>query len=182
LFGLVAPMSLVTAIFIWYVAPLRLAALGASPAEIARVIMLFYLFQLVLGPVAIRLTESRIGLSPTMIAGAVIAAVSLTAGGAETFWLMTATVAGVGAGFALLRGPALEFAAHHATGAPGRLTIYRVVERSVALVGLLTASTMVGTAESGRILDALSFLVIVGSLIFSVVAAVARKAGGRGVR
>ncbi|MDF2235731.1 MFS transporter [Albimonas sp. CAU 1670] len=178
LFGIVAPMNLVTAICIWYITPLRLAALGASPAEIARVVMLFYLFQLVLGPVAVRLAGSRFGLALTMVAGAAVAASSLAAFGSETFWLMTGTVAGVGAGLALVRGPALEFAAHHAASAPGRLHVYRVVERSVALVGLLAAASVIGGEDNDRILGFLSLLVFVGLLIFSIAAAVTRRTRG----
>lgn len=178
LFGIVGPMNLVTAICIWYLAPLRLAALGASPAEIARVVMLFYLFQLVFGPVAARLAGSRFGLTLTMVAGGAVAATSLAAFGSQTYWLMTGTVAGVGAGLALMRGPALEFAARHAAGAPGRLAVYRVVERSVALVGLTATASVIGGEDADRILEFLSLLVFLGLLIFSAAAAITRKARG----
>ncbi|WP_435259446.1 MFS transporter [Thioclava sp. FR2] len=172
LFGIVVPMNLVTAVGIWYLAPLRLAALDASPAETARVIMLFYLCQLLLGPVAVRMAESRFGLKMTMILGAFVAGTSLTLFGGETFWLMTATVAGVGAGFALLRGPALEFAAQQSTNAPGRMAVYRVAERAVALAGLLTAAAALGSDASGHIIDALSLIVFLGLLIFSSASAI----------
>ncbi|MCV2866909.1 MFS transporter [Albidovulum sediminicola] len=166
LFGIVVPLNLVTAVCIWYLAPLRLAELGASPAETARVIMLFYLFQLVLGPVAAKLAVSWLGPVSTMAVGAVIAASALVAFGLGTFWLTMAMVAGVGAGFALLRGPALEFAAECAHGSPHRLTIYRVVERSVTLVGLLAAASINGNGDRDSLLNGLCALVIGGLLIF----------------
>lgn len=166
LFGIVVPLNLVTAVCIWYLAPLRLAELGASPAETARVIMLFYLFQLVLGPVAAKLAVSWLGPVSTMAVGTVIAASALVAFGLGTFWLTMAMVAGVGAGFALLRGPALEFAVECAHGSPHRLTIYRVVERSVTLVGLLAAASINGNGDRDSLLNGLCALVIGGLLIF----------------
>lgn len=177
LLGVVVPLNLVTAVCIWYMAPLRLVAVGASPAEVARVIMLFYLFQLVFGPVAVWLSRSRLGQALTMVVGGAIAAISLWAFGSESFWLMTGTVAGVGAGFGLLRGPALEFAAQHAAGAQKRLAIYRVVERSGALVGLLVAASVIGTQDNDRILDALGILVFGGMLMFFAAVAAFRNLG-----
>jgi len=179
LFGIVVPLNLVTAVCIWYLAPLRLAEFGASPAETARVIMLFYLFQLLLGPVAARMAGSRLGPVSTMTVGGVIAATALAAFGFGTFWLTMALVAGVGAGFALLRGPALEFAADCAQGIPQRLTTYRVVERSVTLIGLLAAASMNGGGDSEGILTGLCVLVIAGLLIFNGAVAVDRRSKGR---
>lgn len=179
LFGVVVPLNLVTAVCVWYLAPLRLTELGTSPAETARVIMLFYLCQLVLGPVAARLAGSRLGLVGTMTVGAMIAATALAAFGIGTFWLTTATTAGVGAGFALLRGPALEFAADCAQGIPGRLATYRVIERAVTLVGLLAVASINGGGDRGVILDVLCVLVIGGIMIFIAADAVERRINGR---
>lgn len=179
LFGIVVPLNLVTAVCVWYLAPLRLTELGASPAETARVIMLFYLCQLILGPVAARLAGSRLGPVATMAIGAVVAATALAAFGIGSFWLTMATVAGVGTGFAMLRGPALEFAADCAQGIPRRLATYRVVERAVTLVGLLAAASIDGGGAREVILDVLCALVTGGLLIFIAAAAVERRIKGR---
>ncbi|MEZ5797795.1 MAG: MFS transporter [Paracoccaceae bacterium] len=175
LFGIVAPMNLVTAICIWYLAPLQLSALGSSPAEIARVIMLFYLFQLVFGPLASGMAASRFGLNATIFTGAAIAAAALAGFGAAGFWSMTATVAGLGVGYGLLRGPALDFAAQQAAAVPGRLTLYRVAERAVALAGLLAAASILKYGDIDRLLLILSVLVVIGLLLFTMAMAAGRR-------
>lgn len=178
LFGIIAPMNLVTAVCIWYIAPLHLSGQGAAPAEIARVIMLFYLFQFLLGALSARFAGHPLGLVVSITVGTGLAALSLVAFGASDFWPMVGTVTGVGAGYALVRGPALELAAWLAAGAPRRLTLYRVTERAVALCGLLATASVIDPANGDDIVRLLGILVFAGLAVFFVSAALDRDIRG----
>ena len=61
------PMNADTAIFIWYLTPLNLAALGSGPAEIARIVVLYCLALVLFGPTVARLSDTRIGPNPSVL-------------------------------------------------------------------------------------------------------------------
>lgn len=168
LFGIVAPLNLVTAISIWYLAPLHLSAFGASPAQVARVVMLFYLAQLILGPVSARIASHPLGLFASIIVGGTLAGLSLALLGGESFWQMTGTVIGVGAGFGLVRGPALELAARLSGGTARGLSAYRVTERGVALVGLLVTAFAMKDTGVDQVLGTLSAIIFAGLAVFCI--------------
>ncbi|MFD2857907.1 hypothetical protein ACFSZS_28570 [Seohaeicola zhoushanensis] len=88
--------------------------------------------------------------------------------GGESFWQMTGTVIGVGAGFGLVRGPALELAARLSGGTARGLSAYRVTERGVALVGLLVTAFAMKDTGVDQVLGTLSAIIFAGLAVFCI--------------
>src|SRR3546814_1615633 len=61
LVGIPMPMNAATAVFIWYLTPITLAAAGSGAAEIARVVMLYYLAAVRFAPQVSSLPDGQIG-------------------------------------------------------------------------------------------------------------------------
>jgi predicted MFS family arabinose efflux permease len=171
LFGVAVPMNAATAIFIWYLTPLILAAAGSGPAEIGRVVMLYYLAVVLFGPMAAGLSDGRIGPVALVVCGALTsgaALLSLTVW--SGFWAIAAAVAGLGLGHTLMR-PPLYALALRVTGGPGAgLSALRLIERIGAILGLVASALLlddIGAQSSIRmlgmaVLSGLALYVIIG--------------------
>ncbi|HUG22011.1 MFS transporter [Piscinibacter sp.] len=165
-FGIAAPMSATTAVFVWYLTPLMLTAAGSGPAEVARVVMLYYLAAVLLGPVASTLSDGRTGPRPLVFAGAGLAALALASlswwGG---FWATVAAMCALGTGHALLRAPLYALAQRVDAGRGTAVGALRLAERLGAIVGLAScawALPRVG-AETGLLV--LAMLTLAGLML-----------------
>lgn len=167
--GIVAPMNAATAIFVWYLTPLMLAAAGSGPAENARVVMLYYLAIVLLGPMVAQLSDGRLGPVVLVVTGAVTSGLALLSldlwGG---FWAVTAAVAGLGVGHALIRAPQYALALRLADGS-GSLSAVRLIERGSALLGLLLSAVFLAGIGAELIIRILGALVLTGAAACAIV-------------
>jgi predicted MFS family arabinose efflux permease len=152
LVGLAVPMSAATAIFIWYLTPLILAASGSGPAEIARVVMLYYLAVILIGPTVASVSDGRLGPRFLVVSGALVsgaAFLSLTAW--SGFWAVVVAVAGLGIGHTLVRAPLYGLALEITGCSSAGLSALRLTERVGAILGLAAIALLLPDigAESG---------------------------------
>jgi predicted MFS family arabinose efflux permease len=170
LLGIAVPMNAATAIFIWYLTPLILAASGSGPAEIARVIMLYYLAVVLFGPTVVSLSDSRIGSVPLVVSGALAsgaALLSLTVW--SGFWAVVAAVAGLGLGHTLMRAPLYALALRITGGSGAGLNALRLIERIGAILGLAASALLLGDIGAESSIRALGTAVLSGIALYAIV-------------
>ena len=175
LVGAAIPMSTATAVFIWYLTPLMLAESGSGPAEIARVVMLYYLPVVVLGSAVTNLTDGRVGPLPLLIAGSIGSAASLLwLGASNQFWQVVVAVGAFGTSHTLMRTPAYALADRlSADPARGRAAL-RLFERVGAIAGLLTSAWFLPVAGAEASIRTMGAVVLAGTGLV-IVAGIARR-------
>ena len=170
LLGIAVPMNAATAIFIWYLTPLMLSATGSGPAEIARVVMLYYLSVVLFGPMVTRLADGRPGpvslvVTGALGSGAALLSLSLWSG----FWAVAVAVAGLGLGHTLIRAP-LYALALRITGGPGPgIDALRLIERIGAIIGLAASAVLLGLIGAEASLRLLGLAVLAGVAVYVIV-------------
>jgi hypothetical protein len=170
LLGVTVPMNAATAIFVWYLAPLILAGSGSGPAEIARVVMLYYLATVVFGPMVARHADGRTGqvaLVALGAAGSGAALLSLTVW--DGFWGVVSAVAGLGLGHAMMRAPSYSLAVRITRGSGRALSALRGIERLGAFAGLAASALLLGDVGALASVRALGILVLCGVVLYLVV-------------
>src|SRR3546814_8053993 len=106
LVGIAMPMTAATAVFIWYLTPIALAAAGSGAAEIARVVMLYYLAAVLFTPKVSSLSDGRLGPLPLVLFGALVSAFGLLSLAMWSGFLAFAVaVAALGIGPTQMRAP-----------------------------------------------------------------------------
>jgi predicted MFS family arabinose efflux permease len=145
LFGIAVPMNASVAIFIWYLTPMVLSAGGSGPAEIARVVMLYYLAIVLCGPMAVNVSDSRFGPRALVLCGALVSTAALMSMLLWSgFWAVTVAVVGLGLGHTMIR-PSLYTLVLRMTGGPGvGLDTLRLIERIGAILGLAASALLLG--------------------------------------
>lgn len=167
LIGLAMPLSGVTAAFIWYYVPVSLDAGGQRPADIARVIMLYYLSAILIGPIVGSLGRRNDLIVPIALAGAGITGVSLLAlHVGSDFWTTALVVLSVGVGHALLRSPVYALTLNLGGGSTRPVAILRFVERAGALLGLIFAVALGSAGRLASLGPLLGVAVLGGALLY----------------
>jgi len=176
LLGIAVPMNAATAIFVWYLTPLMLSAAGSGPAEIGRVVMLYYLAVVLFSPSVARLSDGRVGPVALVVAGALssgTALLSLTLW--SGFWAIAVAIAGLGVGHTLIRAP-LYALAIQAAGGPGYgLSALRFIERVGAILGLAISAILLGEIGAEASIRWLGFAVLTGVAAYAIVEAAGRS-------
>ena len=136
LFGVAVPMSATTAVFVWYLTPLMLTAAGSGPAEVARVVMLYYFAVILFGPAVTVASDGRAGPRFLVVVGATVAGLALLSLSAWSgFWAVTLAMALLGIGHTVLRAPLYAFA-QRSDPSGASLMPLRLCERVGAILGL----------------------------------------------
>ncbi|MCU9850086.1 MFS transporter [Defluviimonas sp. WL0024] len=169
------PTSATTAIFIWYLAPLGLAARGYPPADVARIIMLYYLASTLIGPLANGLAKGRGGTAVPVVTGAAFAGVILLYfRSASDIWAVLALVSGCGIGHALIRAPMTALAVELAGKSRRMISALRFSERAGALAGLSASALLLGGSDPSSTLGLLGGVSLAGGLGFAIVLGLSR--------
>jgi predicted MFS family arabinose efflux permease len=167
LFGIAVPMNASAAIFIWYLTPMILSLEGSGTAEIARVVMLYYLAIVLFGPLAAKISDNRLGPKTLMLCGALASTAALMllllwSG----FWAVTVAVVGLGLGHTMIR-PSLYTLVLRMTEGPGvGLDTLRLIERIGAILGLAASAMLLGDRGMDSSLVMLSALLGAGLLLY----------------
>lgn len=167
LLGLVVPMSAGTAVVVWYMTPLMLTAAGSGPAEVARVVMLYYLAVVVLGPAVAALSHGAAGLRALAVGGAMLSGLAILALASWAgYWSVVGAVAALGVGHTLMRAPLVVLAQRIDPGGSA-VGPMRLAERLGAIAGLAAcafALPAVGAAASLHTLATFALLGLAGYL------------------
>lgn len=182
LFGVAIPANIMMAAFLWYVVPLALSDLGARPAVIGRVLMIYYLMTILAAPVAARFVDHSAG-TPFLLAsgGAIsgIALICLTAW--YGFWPIAAAVAAAGVGHAIIRATlvplTITIAASGArpTASGKALGALRMWERAGSVIGLAATGLFVGRYGYASTAGAIGLLTVTGTLVFLAIDIIAAR-------
>jgi MFS family permease len=169
LLGLAVPMSATTAVFVWYLTPLILTESGSGPAEVARVVMLYYLAIVLFGPAVIAVSDGRIGPRNLVVVGASIAGLALLSLSLWSgFWAVTAAMAVLGFGHTVMRAPLYAWA-RRVDPAGASIMPLRLSERIGAILGLGTCALLLPTFGADYGIRSLAIITLVGVVAFLAV-------------
>lgn len=173
--GLAVPMSATTAIFVWYLTPLMLTEIGSGPAEVARVVMLYYLAAVLLGPAVVAVSDSRVGPRPLVVLGAAIAGLGLLSLSAWSgFWAVTAAMGALGIGHTVLRAPLYAWAQRVDPGGTSVMPL-RLAERVGAILGLGICALVLPDIGADHGIRALAIITLLGLSGFVALEAVSPR-------
>jgi len=143
-FGASVPMNIGMSVFIWYLTPVMLDAQGVRVADIGRVVMLYYIAQILVGPTVAKLADGRVGNVPLLLTGLLLggSAVSVLSVWPD-FWVLVFVVAAFGVGHSLC--DATQYAHAIVIGEETEiegagdfaLAALRLIERVAAIGGLI---------------------------------------------
>jgi MFS family permease len=181
--GVTLPINVKTSVFIWFITPLALETKGAGFADIGRVMKVYYLVPLLVGPAFARMADGRIGYAPFLVADLSVSGIALTplflwSG----FWPVAVAVGVFGLGRSMCDSSHYAQAIHIAetsglrnarlTGPAG----LRIIKRLAAIAGLVVAAVFlerVGYVSIG---------VLIGLIMFAGAVVVATVELGSGPR
>lgn len=169
LLGIAVPMNIATAIVVWFLTPLMLSAAGSGPAEIGRVVMLYYLAIVLFGPAVARASDGGTGPVALVVIGAFGSAAALLSFFLwNGFWAITVAVGALGLGHALIRTP-LYTLALRITGGPGPgIDMLRLLERVGAIIGLIASALLLGDVGGEAAIRAVGVIVLAGAVVYTV--------------
>lgn len=180
LLAVAVPANATTAIVVWYLSPLLLAELGSGPAEIARVVMLYYLVVMLVGGTASQLADHRVGPLPLVVGGALVSAAALLHLSTRVdFWGTVLMLVLLGIGHAMLRAPMHALALRIGGADGGALSALRLGERIGALLGLLVSAVLLGHTGIAGTIAAVGWTVLCGALVCATVESIAGVGGRR---
>lgn len=171
--GLAIPANVMIQGFIAFLVALQMNALGATAADVARMVMLYFLLLLLIAPVAPRL-DKHLHISTRAILGALLAATALGVAAIwPGYWSMLYAVAGAGAGAGqgLMRDAAVAIAITLAEsdlahlGQDTVLGSLRMVERAGSIIGLLATAWLASQLGYSAGIAAIALWLLTGMLV-----------------
>ncbi|MBB3064539.1 MFS transporter [Limibacillus halophilus] len=180
-FGLAVPLSITTAMVIWYLVPLLLSSAGFDAAMTARVVMLYYLCAVFVAPLVGHFLGTT-GSGMAASAGALISGLALLIAGAlDGSTSLIVAVAVIGVGHAMLRAPIFALVNEVAESHPERIDHLRVIERGGAVVAFLVASVTASPDHPAVVFTTLGALTLSGLAVFAIIsrAGVSKEAAGK---
>lgn len=175
LVGLAVPMSATTAVFVWYLTPLMLTEAGSGPAEVARVVMLYYLAIVLFGPAVIAASDGPVGPRNLVVLGASIAGLALLSLSLWSgFWAVTAAMAVLGIGHTVMRAPLYAWA-RRVDPAGTSIMPLRLSERIGAILGLGICAVLLPALGADYGIRSLAVITLAGVAAFVIVDVSARR-------
>jgi len=175
LLGISIPTNALAVALLWFLLPLLLSDLGVSAADTGRVMMLYYLCIILLGPiVAARSGSMGSRLLLMFLGGALSGGALLIVAGSLSFWHLTLAVLAVGIGHSLLRAPLMaacvriadeEFDPESKATLLGTL---QMVERIGSAIGLVGIAILVGHFGFAPALAVTGTMAVIGTMVYAV--------------
>ncbi len=187
LLGSVIPTGVLSQAFISYLVALYMHDLGASAADIGRILMVYFLMITLMAPVTARFTESRFDPTLVTVLGGILAGVALLAGttwGTQQGVLIAVWGAGIGQG--MMRGPQVSIAMSIAEtdlaqlGSNAVLGSLRTFERGGSIIGLMVIALISSHMGYPAAMGVVGVWVLVGAAAFAV--SLARRSDSLGIR
>ena len=164
------------AVFIWYLTPVALSAGGTNVADIGRVVMLYYLMQVLAGPTVAKLADGWVGNLPLLVGGISIAGLALSSLMLWSgFWPFAIAVTLFGLGHAMCDATQYAHAINIAEKdpRPGAVQIalsgLRVVARLSAVVGLVASVLLVDNIGYDATIAAAGMMMLAGAALLVIV-------------
>ncbi|TIU97624.1 MAG: MFS transporter [Mesorhizobium sp.] len=174
-FGIAIPGNVCLQAFISYLVALTLDSLGASPADIGRTLMVYFLAIALVGPLAGRAAERGIPVSAVALSGGLLCGISLLTGAIQpseiTIFL---AVLGSGIGSGMVRGAQVSLSMSIAEtelkhlGADPVLGALRTIERFASIAGLLLVAAVAGFYGYAMAIAVVAALALGGALLFGL--------------
>lgn len=185
-FAAAAPAKIILTGFVFYLAPLRLAALGASPAMIGRTLMLYGVLMLALSPLAARLADRWRERAAFVAAGGFVSgAAALAPLAADPILGLVCTILGLGVAQAisisaqLALVPEVAAAECRAAGQGPVFGLFRLIERSGSAAGPFIAAALLMRFGPDGAAAGLGAVAAGGAALFALVLAFERRAQAR---
>lgn len=176
-FGIAIPANVLLQAFISFLVALQLNEIGASSADIARVLMAYFLAIALIGPLAPRLFEAKLRPATVGLLGSILSGIALSVVAIwPTYWTMVVAVVGAGVGHALVRDPQVTVAMEIAesdlkeTGANAVLGSLRTLERLGSIFGLLGLAWLSSYMGYVFTIGVVGAWVLLGAIIFALYA------------
>nr|WP_246805085.1 MFS transporter [Mesorhizobium mediterraneum] len=174
-FGIAIPGNVCLQAFISYLVALTLDSLGASPADIGRTLMVYFLAIALVGPLAGRAAERGISVSAVALSGGLLCGISLlTAAIRPSEITIFLAVLGSGVGSGMVRGAQVSLSMSIAEtelkhlGADPVLGALRTIERFASIAGLLLVATVAGLFGYAVAIAVVAALALGGALLFGL--------------
>lgn len=180
-FGVVVPLAIADQAFISYLLALAMDSLGASIADIGRVMMVFFLALILSGAIYAKLPPRHAVPAAVAFVASFIAGLALMVAviwPSQLSFLVAAMGAGIGHG--LSRGPQNALTIDLADGALAHLGpnavfgAVRVLERGGSVLGLLCVGYLTGILGYAGATGVIALILIAGAMLF-----LAQRVGGR---
>lgn len=187
-FGIAIPGNIWQQAFISYLVALTLDSLGASPGDIGRTLMVYFLAIALVGPLAGRAAERGIPVSAVALSGGLLGGISLlTAAVWPSQIAIFVAVLGSGIGNGMVRGSQVSLSMSIAEtelkhlGADAVLGALRTVERFASIVGLLLVAAVAGLYGYAAATATVAALALAGAVLFGISVLGKRAARGPAV-
>jgi MFS family permease len=182
-FAAAAPAKMILTGFVFYLAPLRLAALGASPAMTGRALMLYGVLMLALGPLAARLADRWRERAAFVIAGGLLSGLAALASlAADPLLGVVGAIATLGVAQALSISaqlalvPEIAAAECRTAGQGAVLGLFRLIERTGSAAGPFVAGALLLSFGHEGAAIGLGAVVATGAVVFAVATIAGRRA------
>jgi predicted MFS family arabinose efflux permease len=182
LFCVVIPTNILMAAYLWYLVPLYLFDLGATTAEIARTMMVYYLLIIVVGEAASKRITTENVLVRVVGLGSLLSGIGLIAfHWWYNFWAVVLTVTLLGLSHALIKAPQITLSLDlcrdevQAAGHNIVLGALRLLERFGAIIGLITGAAMINYTGYRNTTGIAGISVCAASLVFILFFRLARS-------
>ena len=176
------PSAVLSAAFLWYLVPLYLFELGATPAEIGRTMMVYYLLIIVAGPLAPRIADRFGGLGWLVGFGSLFSALGLVFFyNWRSIWAVVLAVVFMGMSHAMTKAPQIALALELCRGeieTAGQnvvLNFLRILERLGSIAGLLFSAMMVHIYGYETTIGITGFMVCGVAIFFLLFFMITRK-------
>jgi MFS family permease len=170
---IVIPTNILMASYLWYLVPLYLFELGATPAEIARTMMVYYMLIIIFGGAVSRKVVTMDGLILLVGLGALLSGIGLvTFYQWYDFWAVVFSVSILGLSHALIKAPQITLsldlckAEVASMGHNVVLSALRLLERFGSIVGLVAGATMINAYGYQSTTGIAGAAVCAGSIVF----------------
>lgn len=176
------PIQIITFGYLFFIAPFLLREIGLTQSQIGRVIMLYFMAVILVGPLVARWADKRGHFLPFIIFGSIIAGASCVALlGIVNMWVVVASAVALGLSSAIgtpaAGGMLLKICAEQFPHVPSAsiMGIYRVIERSGGVAGPLIASVLAGHYGYAEASGMIGAAVLLAGLTYGVLSLAALR-------
>lgn len=175
------PAKIILTGFLYYLVPLYLVSLDASQSEIGRIMMVYSLIIIPLGPIASRLADRSGQMVELVILGTVLSGIILISlYGEASVMTMLLAVAMMGAAHSILKAPLIAAAMEAAEATPevGRTTalgVLRTSERIGSVLGPVLVAGLLAVFDYGQAMAIVGAGIITAGIVMSIYLKVAAK-------
>lgn len=168
------PTKIILTGFLYYLVPLYLVSLDASQSEVGRVMMIYSLIIIPLGPIASQLADRSGKMIELVIMGTVLSgAILISLFGEASMMAMVLAVAMMGAAHSILKAPLIAAAMEAAEATPdvGRtaaLGVLRTSERIGSVIGPVLVASLLAIYDYGEAMVIIGTGIVISGIVMGI--------------